>query len=191
MKKIIASSMLLGSLLLASDGGSAWVLGVQTSYGSADEKLSNTTGTIKNDYDVTTYKLLAGKDFDLYGKGETSRFYGSYKYNSLSNDGESYNSFGLGYRENISYMLLLDKPKHKIFPYAGVEFAWATGYHDDAGEGFDTEVDLGLTYQFENMEFSLGYTYNYVAWDNIDASNTIDSHQATLGFAYKFINGEK
>jgi len=189
MKKIITLSLLLSSFLLANEN-TMLTVGVQLGYGSTNETLSNTTGSVDYNYDVTSYKLLVGKDYDLYDKGQTSRFYGSYKYNSLSSD-TSYSTLGIGYLENMTYLSFLNKPEQKVFPYAGLELGWSLGDLGDSKNAFNTEVDLGLTYQFKNMEFSLGYAYNFVSWDNTEATDNFNNHQVVLGYTYKFMNGEK
>ena len=193
MKKIILVSSLFSALILTSglnadDKTTAVVVGIQTSFGGATQTFSNQTNTTDYDFTLNGYKLLVGSDVDLFGIGETSRFYGSYKYSTLGT--ESMNTFGIGYMENMTYLSFYEEGEQAIYPFTGLELGY--GSVSDFG-GINTQVDLGIAYKYENMELTLAYTYNYTNLGETAGKSAVymNSNQATFGFNYKFMSEGK
>ena len=187
MKKIILASMLI-STLGASEKTTSIVVSIQGAFANSIFTSSNTRGKAKTDYHLDTVKLIVGSDVDLYGVGETSRFFGAYKY---TNDfGGAMHTYSGGYLENMTYLSFYDKNDRKMFPFASYEI----GYVDtEYGDGYNSEINLGVAYSFENIEFSLAYAYNY-SYLGETAGNTaqyLHSNQAVFGLTYKFMNEGK
>jgi len=193
MKKLVTSLCMLSSLLLANEASNLMSIGIQTSTGTTNRTFENTTGSRDESFDLKSYKILVGKDFAIYGTdAQTSRFYLAYKYNDLDSDiFGSYNTFSLGYQENMDYLPLLNTQNHKILPLIGLELGYATADNGFSEDAFSSEFNAGLVYQFYNMELSLAYTYNYVSWNNSDARDDFNNNQVSLGFTYKIMTGDQ
>lgn len=193
MKKIVLASALLSASLLTSalyaeEKNTDVVVGVQTAFGGATQTFSNQTNSTEYDFSLNSFKLLVGSDVDLLGFGQTSRFYGSYKYSSVGSN--SMNTFGAGYVENMTYASFYEEAEHSVFPFVGIELGYGSL---SEYSGLNTQVDLGVVYQYENMEFTLAYTYNYTDLGETAGQTAVymSSNQATLGFNYKFMSEGK
>ena len=190
-KIILVSALLSASLLVASEKSTIVFTSFEAGFGSSKQTLSNAFNKASSSDSLSSYKLMVGSDVNLYGAGQTSRFYGSYKYSDYSRDGiDSANTFAAGYRENMKYLSLFESEDQSMFPFAGIELGYINASEAD---GFSSEIDLGLAYAFSDFEVSLAYTYTYVNWGEPQAQTAYYDHnnQATIGITYKFTSEGK
>jgi hypothetical protein len=192
MKKILlATALLSSSLLMASEKSTVVFTSLEVGFGSSKQTLSNAVSQASSSDSLSSYKLMVGSDVDLYGAGQTSRFYGSYKYSDYDRDGiDSSNTFAAGYRENMKYLSLFESGSQSMFPFAGIELGYINASDAD---GFSSETNLGLAYAFSDFELSLAYTYTYVNWGEPQAQTAYYDHnnQVTIGMTYKFTSEGK
>jgi len=192
MKKILLlSAMLSTSLLIAAERNTVVFTTIEAGFGDSKQTISNTTGELSNHAGISSYKLMVGSDVDLYGAGETSRFYGAYKYANVDRTSiDNSNTFSAGYRENMKYLSLFNSGSQSMFPFAGYELGYISSTHAD---GFSSEVDLGLAYAFSNFEMSIAYTYTYINWGEPQAQTAYydKNNQVTFGLTYKFTSEGK
>jgi len=192
MKKILLISALLSnSLLMASEKSTVVFVTLQAASGDSSHTRSNANNSASESTSISSYKLMVGSDVNLYGLGQTSRFYASYKYSSVGwIDIDSSSTYAMGYVENMKYLSLYKGQNKSIFPFVGYELGFIKAKHAD---GFSSEIDLGLAYAFDDFEVSLAYTYTYIDWGK-PAYNTAYydyNNQATIGLTYKFTSEGK
>ena len=192
MKKILLISALLSSsLLMASEKSTVVFVTLQAASGDSSHTRSNANNSASESTSISSYKLMVGSDVNLYGLGQTSRFYGSYKYSNVGGvDIDSSDTYAVGYVENMKYFSFFDRENKSIFPFAGYEL----GYIDSKNaEGLSSEIDLGLVYAFDDYEVSLAYTYTYIDWGEPAYNTSYYDHnnQVTMGLTYKFTSEGK
>lgn len=152
--------MLLFSLLHAQEQtvvteDNLMILGLQLSYGLTEETLSNKTGSRDYSYHLSSVKVLIGQDFDFYNSAmQTSRLQLTYKYSELDT-GVSFDTFSVGYQENMRYWSLYNRINHHIYPFASAELGYnALNKGATLSKGKSVEINVGAAYQYRDIELT-------------------------------------
>jgi len=172
------------------------MLGVSLGVNSAEDTLSNTTGSKSSSYANYEFKFTIGKDFTFWHEPYTqpTRLYLNINYSSL---GEEVSSLGwtIGLRENMTYWPLYTTPTYTIYPTFSFELGNATMTRNSFSvNGFILQTDIGLTYQQNhNLEYFLNFKANKSDWNYAQAGKAFEgvvyetlSFGLLVGLNYKF-----
>lgn len=167
------------------------VLGVQLSYGTSTETISNQTGSRDFDRSLIGVKVLVGQDFDFYRVGQqTSRLQLGYKYSALESD-VSFSTVSIGYRENMLYWKFFGEGERTIYPLASLDLGYAA---IDNGllnsKGLSVELDVGVAYRYKNIDVTLALASTYIDWNYPEEGITdyMNNYEVALGLSYRFMN---